>query len=293
VVKDAGDYRVDVDPKGTLTTVAVRRGSGDIFGEGGASVAIKSGQSMSFDNPQLRDYRTVALRTDDFDRFVDEREQRCVDKHTRQYVHKDTVGCECLEEYGSWHEVRTYGRVWYPEVAVDWAPYRYGHWVWIEPWGWSWVGDEAWGFAPYHYGRWVHVESRWGWVPGPYDAYPVYAPALVAFVGGSGFGVSVAYGGPIGWFALGYGEPYFPSYYGSSDYFHAVNASNTNISNTVVNNYYGAFASNSVDMAQLDLANRNVAGAVTAVSASTFAKGQPGRDVDDDGRQPPRCATGA
>ncbi len=275
IAKDVGDYRVDVDPKGTLTTVTVRRGSGDIYGEGGANVHIKAGQSLSFDNPALRDSHTVALHTDDFDRFVAERDHRCLQSETRQYVNNDAIGCECLEEYGSWHEERHYGRVWYPEVAVGWAPYRYGHWVWIEPWGWTWVGDEAWGFAPYHYGRWVYVESRWGWVPGPVGVYPVYAPALVAFVGGSGFGISVSYGGPIGWFPLAPGEVYFPSYATGGSYFAALNISNTTINRTTVNNYYGAMASNSVNMARMNYANRNVAGATTAVPAGAFANSRP------------------
>jgi len=275
IAKDAGDYRIDVDPKGTLTTVTVRRGSGDIYGEGGAHARINAGQSMSFDNPALRDSHTVAQHTDDFDRFVAERDEGCLQSESRQYVNNDVVGCECLEKYGSWHEERHYGRVWYPEVAVGWAPYRYGHWVWIEPWGWTWVGDEAWGFAPYHYGRWVYVDARWGWVPGPVGVYPVYAPALVAFVGGGGFGISVSYGGPIGWFPLAPGEVYFPSYATSGGYFAALNISNTTINRTTVNNYYSAMASNSVNMARMNFANRNVAGATTAVSAGAFANARP------------------
>jgi Family of unknown function (DUF6600) len=275
IAKDAGDYRIDVDPKGTLTTVTVRRGSGDIYGEGGANVHIKAGQSLSFDNPALRDSRTVAQHTDDFDRFVAESDGGCLQSESRQYVNNDVVGCECLEKYGSWHEERHYGRVWYPEVAVGWAPYRYGHWVWIEPWGWTWVGDEPWGFAPYHYGRWAYVDSRWGWVPGPVGVYPVYAPALVAFVGGNGFGISFSYGGPVGWFPLAPGEVYFPSYWTSGGYFAALNISNTTINRSVVNNYYGALASNSVNMAQMNFANRRVAGATTAVPANTFASARP------------------
>ena len=275
IAKDVGDYRIDVDPKGTLTTVTARRGSGDIYGEGGANVHIKAGQSLSFDNTALRDPHIVAQHTDDFDRFVAESDGGCLQSQSRQYVNNDVVGCDCLEKYGSWHEERHYGQVWYPEVAVGWAPYRYGHWVWIEPWGWTWVGDEAWGFAPYHYGRWVYVESRWGWVPGPVGVYPVYAPALVAFVGGSGFGISLSYGGPIGWFPLAPGEVYFPSYATSGGYFAALNISNTTINRTTVNNYYGAMASNSVNMAHMNYANRNVAGATTAVPAGAFASARP------------------
>ncbi len=73
------------------------------------------------------------------------------------------------------------------EVPAGWAPYRNGHWAWIDPWGWTWVDDAPWGFAPFHYGRWTVVDDRWGWVPGPVRQRAVYAPALVAFIGGAEF----------------------------------------------------------------------------------------------------------
>lgn len=53
------------------------------------------------------------------------------------------------------------------------------------------MDDEPWGFAPFHYGRWAWYRSVWLWVPGPIHVRPVYAPALVAWVGG------------IGWFPQG------------------------------------------------------------------------------------------
>jgi hypothetical protein len=47
----------------------------------------------------------------------------------------------------------------------------------------------------------MSIDGRWGWVPGPMQVAPVYAPALVVFVGrGPGFG------GNIGWFPLGSGS---------------------------------------------------------------------------------------
>ena len=82
----------------------------------------------------------------------------------------------------------------------------YGHWAWIDPWGWSWVDDEPWGFAPFHYGRWAQFGGRWGWVPCPMRETPVYAPALVAWIGGgTGFSLSASFGGgpAVGWFPLG------------------------------------------------------------------------------------------
>ena len=61
---------------------------------------------------------------------------------------------------------------------------------------------QRWGFAPFHYGRWVNYRNAWCWAPGTYVARPVYAPALVAWVGGPRVGVSLAVGGgaPVGWF---------------------------------------------------------------------------------------------
>ena len=80
--------------------------------------------------------------------------------------------------------IRITAHVWVPRVAVGWAPYRDGHWAWISPWGWTWIDDAPWGYAPFHYGRWVNFGGNWGWVPGPIAVRPVYAPALVVFIGG-------------------------------------------------------------------------------------------------------------
>src|SRR6266849_2839587 len=87
----------------------------------------------------------------------------------------------------------SYGAVWYPQaVPADWAPSRYGHWRWVEPWGWTWIDDQPWGFAPFHYGRWAYIGNRWGWTPGVIVARPVYAPALVAFIGGANWSLSLS-----------------------------------------------------------------------------------------------------
>src|SRR6266446_9211679 len=71
-----------------------------------------------------------------------------------------------------------------------------------------------WGFAPSHYGRWARVNERWGWVPGDRAAAPVYAPALVDFLGTAGVGLSYpdASGPAVAWFPLAPGEVYWPSY---------------------------------------------------------------------------------
>jgi len=273
IANRVGDYRVDVDSQGNFTTVTARRGGGEAVGEGGKRVAIEEGQSIRFNDSALKDYKVNVSSPDDFDLYCKQRQERHVSAPARNYVSENVVGYEDLDEYGTWESAPQYGHVWYPTaVAADWAPYRAGHWIWVDPWGWTWVDDAPWGFAPFHYGRWAYVGTRWGWVPGPVEIAPVYAPALVAFVGGGGFGVNVSIGGPIGWFALGPGDAYFPGYYGGHDYFNRVNAGYAN--QTVVNNYYGAWSSGNVNYSQMTFANRNAPRALTAMPAAAFASGQ-------------------
>ena len=202
------------------------------------------------------------------------------------------AGYDDLDQYGRWNNQPGYGNVWMPtSVAAGWAPYHDGHWAWIAPWGWTWVDDAPWGFAPYHYGRWASFGGRWGWIPGPYDVTPVYAPALVAWIGGgrggSGFSLSFSIGNApaVGWFPLGPREPYFPSYQASRGYFTRVNNTNTVINNTTINNYYDySRNSNNTTITNIKYVNRNVQNGVTAVPQNTFAQG---RRVTQDARAVP------
>lgn len=270
VISRPGEYRIDVDPRGQHTTVAVWDGGGEAHGER-ANFRIREGEAIRFYDTRLQDYEAFDIpRPDDFDRFCLERDQRLDRSVSRRYVSEDLIGYSDLDEYGSWTEVTEYGNVWFPSrVSVGWAPYRDGHWIWQDPWGWTWVDDADWGFAPFHYGRWVHVRNRWGWIPGPTSVRPVYAPALVAFVGGSNFSVSVSTGRPIGWFPLGPREIYVPPYRASRNYFTNVNITNTVINNTYITNVYNDYSSGR-DMRALNYHNRAVAGAVTAVSSDAF-----------------------
>ncbi len=137
------------------------------------------------------------------------------------YVARMT-GADALDEYGEWASSPEYGAVWYPRVATDFVPYRDGRWAYVQPWGWTWVDNAPWGFAPFHYGRWAYSDGRWGWVPGrpgAPQALPVYAPALVGFLGG-------AAAGAVTWFPLGPNEPYRPPYQASEQYMREVNQFN-------------------------------------------------------------------
>lgn len=237
-----GDYRFEVDAVADTTNVIVRHGRGEGNGNG-RGVEIESGEMARFEHGNtLMHTMAQAPRRDGFDDWCEVRDKREDHSESVQYVSDDVIGYEDLDEYGYWQPVPTYGNVWYPRgVVVGWAPYRYGHWAWIDPWGWTWVDDAPWGFAPFHYGRWVYTSYGWGWCPGPRYYRPIYAPALVAWFGGGGWGVGLSFGGPaVGWVPLGWGEPYYPYYNVSRGYFRNVNIYNTHITNITVieNNYY-------------------------------------------------------
>ncbi|HJX57376.1 MAG TPA: DUF6600 domain-containing protein, partial [Thiobacillus sp.] len=275
-----GRYRIDIDRRNAITTVVVWEGAGEAYGEN-AKFPLRAGDTVRFYDTDLRDYEMYGLpREDDFDRYCLDRDRRLERSASLRYLDDDVVGYADLDEYGSWRPVSRYGNVWFPSrVDAGWAPYQDGHWVWQEPWGWTWVDNAPWGFAPSHYGRWVYVTNRWGWIPGPRNVRPVYAPALVAFVGGSGWSVSISLGGgsPIGWFPLGPREVYVPSYQASRDYFTRVNVNNTVINNTIITNVYNNYSSGTINVNQVNYANRRVTGAVTAVPSSVFVNAQPVR----------------
>src|SRR5258708_9912919 len=168
--------------------------------------------------------------------------------------------------------------VWFPRTRVaGWAPYHYGHWAYISPWGYTWVDGEPWGFAPFRYGRWVSVGGSWGWVPCPprergvVYVRPVYAPALVAWVGGPHFGAGVS----VGWVPLGRREVYVPSYPVSRRYVTNVNISNTTVNTTVVNNYYNTTVINKNTTVNQTFVNQRVPGAVAATTPRAFTSAQP------------------
>jgi hypothetical protein len=278
----AGDYRFDVDPNADTTSVTVWRGEGEANGQG-PGVNLRSGQQASFTGgTSLQHQVASAPGLDGFDDWCRVRDDREDHAKSYQYVSADVVGADELDEYGTWRTVPSYGAIWVPAVAPGWAPYHYGHWVWVEPWGWTWVDDAPWGYAPCHYGRWVYTGGYWGWAPGPMVvARPVYAPALVAWVGGPHFGVGVSFGGGVGvgWFPLGWGEPYVPSYHVSREYFQQVNVSNTHITNitTVTNNYYVTNNNTTIvnnNIQNIHYANQNVHGAMTAVPARAMTNSE-------------------
>jgi len=291
-----GHYRVNVNEAGDTSIINVRDGEGEVTG-GGSAYTLHPGDQGIFTGTDTLNSDVEPLPGEDsFDVWCNERDLREEHSAARRYVSDDVIGYEDLDDYGGWRPVPEYGTVWFPHVTVvGWAPYRFGHWVWISPWGWTWVDDEPWGFAPFHYGRWVSVGGAWGWVPCPRPvvavAYvrPVYAPALVAWVGGPHFAAGVAFGGGVGfaagvnvgWFPLGPREVFVPSYPVSRTYVNNVNISNTTVNQTVINNYYNTTIVNkNVTVNNARYVNQNVPGAVTATSGHAFTTAQPvGRNM--------------
>jgi hypothetical protein len=283
-----GDYRVDVAPDGSTTTVTVRRGALTAYGDGG-QFPLTAGQQVTFAGTNLEETANdAAPPPDSFDQWADSRDAAEDRSVSARYVSRDMPGYEDLDANGTWNTDPQYGEVWVPNsVPEGWAPYHDGHWVWQAPWGWTWVDDAPWGFAPYHYGRWAYVGSSWCWVPGPLvvEEPPVYAPALVAFVGGGGdgidWGVNLSFGGGpvaagVAWFPLGPGEVWHPHWHDrdhdrdhdrggdwSPRYYQRVNQTVILNRNVDINNIHNTYI------------NYHAPRAVTAVPATAFVHGQP------------------
>ncbi|MGC2531026.1 MAG: DUF6600 domain-containing protein, partial [Candidatus Acidiferrum sp.] len=282
-----GSYKINVNESGDATVVLVRSGQGEVTGSGSAYVVHPREVATFTGTDQIdADVQGWDESSDDFDNWCSERESRVDHSISSRYVSDDVIGYEDLDEYGGWRPTPEYGNVWFPHVTiVGWAPYHYGHWVYIAPWGYTWVDDAPWGFAPFHYGRWVVVGGVWGWVPAPPRSVmvgavyvrPVYAPALVAWVGGPRYGVGGAVGGEVnvGWFPLGPREVYVPSYHVSRAYVTNINVSNTRVETTVVNNYYNTTVINHRTVTNVTYVNQRVPGAVTATTSAAFVSAQP------------------
>ncbi len=237
-----------------------------LTGAGGFEQYIGDGQALELvgSNPVIPQWLQPA-DWDDLDNWSHQRDRQISLSQSYRYVSPEIPGAYELDANGDWVSGTPFGPIWFPNnVPYGWAPYHYGHWVNHAPWGWVWVEDESWGYAPFHYGRWVSFNGRWGWVPGPPSAHPVWSPALVVFAGGihvGGFGVSA-------WFPLGPGEAYRPWYPASPRYMDEVNRSNiaesprVHVQTTYVN----------INVVNITYVNRTT---VTAMRQEDFASGRP------------------
>src|SRR6266851_3922593 len=243
-----GEYRIDVDSNGDVTKVSVWSGRGEVTG-GGYSYTVVAGQSARFSGSDQLNYDIAQMpRPDGLDNWAFQRDHREDRAESANYVSPEMTGYEDLDDYGRWQYVGGYGTVWVPAgVASDWAPYRNG--------------------------RWAYAGNRWCWVPGPVAVRPVYAPALVAFVGGGGFAIS---GGPgVAWFPLAPGEVYMPYYRGSRGYVERLNVTNTVVNVTKVTNVYNVYNSNQRNVTNITYVNQRVNNGVTVVSRDTFINARP------------------
>jgi len=281
-----GIYEISVNSAGDTTVIQDRRGQGEVTG-GGSSYTLNPGDVGTFSGTYQLNADVEGLGdVDDFERWSEQRDHHEDVSISARYMSNYAIGYDDLDDNGGWRPVPGYGMVWFPHVAMDgWAPYHYGHWAYIAPWGYTWVDDAPWGFAPFHYGRWINAGGGWGWVPCPprpavaVSVYvqPVYAPALVAWIGGPHFGIGIAVGSlGVGWFPLGPREVYVPSYPVSRNYVSNVNVSNTTVNTTVVNNYYtNVVVNKNVNVTNVTYVNQRVPGAVVATSQQAFSSGQP------------------
>jgi hypothetical protein len=263
-VREAGDFRIDVNENGDYTSVTAIRGQGEIAA-GGQTYPLHAGEraDVTGTDNNVQFSTAAAPAPDDLDRWAQDRDLKEDNSASAKYVSRDMVGYSDLDDYGTWSEQPDYGPVWRPNtVEPDWAPYSYGYWNYVGPWGWTWVGYEPWGFAPFHYGRWNWFGSYWGWCPGPIYGRPFYGPAFVGFLGGFGFGLGFGHA----WFPLGWGEPFHPWYHAGGAYWRNVNVHNTFIRNT---NIIGGRGNGTFNYRYAHNAN-----AVTAASHSSFVNGQ-------------------
>jgi len=270
----SGTYRIAADPDGGTTTINVRRGQGEVTG-GGTAYSLSEGEDDVFAGTDqlVETAQTPSPAPDPLGAWSDGRDNRWEHSASAQYVSPDVVGYQDLDDQGTWGAVPQYGHVWFPRgLEPGWAPYQTGHWAYVPPWGYTWVDDRPWGFAPFHYGRWIWTGGAWGWVPAPPPLEgavyirPVYAPALVAWVGA---------GATIAWFALGPREVFVPSYPVSRNYVDAVNVSNTTVNTTIVNNIYNTTIVNKTVVNNITYVNRSAPGAIVATTTQAFTSAAP------------------
>ena len=303
----AGRYDVAAGDTQTPTTVTVLEGSVQITGPG-LSLQVAQGQTATINGADTFQGSVGPAQTDAFLTAMQQAEQPPpAPAVAPPPVVAQMPGGDDLSAYGSWSQSSEYGNVWYPQVAAGWAPYRDGHWAYIAPWGWTWVDAAPWGFAPFHYGRWFQVDGRWGWTPGSggygYDGPPVYAPALVAFIGlGVGIGIGAALAsGSIGWCPLGPREAYYPWYHTSGGYLRSVNRYDvTNVSvinnrNVTINNFANR---NAITVVPARAMTRIAAGAADRRACRSAQPGngapvhRPGSDSPDCGNRRHHAAPG-
>ena len=212
LLTEPGTVRVDTEREPDTTSVSVLMGIARLEAAGTA-LTLRTGKRAEIRGD---DVRTGQALQDAFDSWAFARDRRDDAAIATRYIPNYVTGYEELDQYGSWTVNDDYGPLWAPRsIASGWSPYSDGRWAWVAPWGWTWVDNAPWGYAPFHYGRWVTVRNRWYWAPGRIVGRPVWAPALVGWVGGDGWSVSFSdrRNRPgLGWYPLTPRDRYVPHY---------------------------------------------------------------------------------
>lgn len=225
-IRGNGRFRVDADPGASESRLTVFSGEARLDARGG-TVQVEAGRSLRIAGPAGEQLSFDNAFETAIDAWASSRDSRYHGSDSSRYLSPRMTGWEDLDTYGEWRTEPELGAIWFPSsVATGWAPYRYGRWTHVRPWGWTWVDDAPWGYAPFHYGRWVLIGNRWAWAPGRYVPRPIWAPALVGWVGGPGWSVSVNTGpvGVLGWYPLSPFERYEPWYATRPGYVNNINA---------------------------------------------------------------------
>lgn len=235
-----GDYDIVAGDEHSPTRIVVHDGRARFVAggvAGGLDSVITGGSTEVLRPGESSDSREDAV-ADDFTAWW-RAASGPADPQALRHISAEMSGYEALDGQGSWRTVAGYGTVWFPNASADeWAPYRNGHWRWMQAWGWTWIDDMPWAFAPSHYGRWARISEpdrlapfekapeRWAWVPGKASVDPVFSPALVAFLGTAGIGLSYAdaVGPAVAWFPLAPGEVYWPAYSSDPEMIRRINA---------------------------------------------------------------------
>ncbi|WP_439610652.1 DUF6600 domain-containing protein [Reyranella sp.] len=278
-LQQQGDYYVEAGSTQDPTRLGVRAGAAQIQGLDGKVLAVRAGEvGEVFGDGSALQLRTIQAAPPAPAASWAARDRQVIYDQQPQYVPAGMTGYEDLNAYGNWVNDGRYGQVWVPRsTPPGWAPYRTGHWSYVKPWGWTWIDEQPWGFAPYHYGRWANSNNRWVWVPPQREQRPVYAPALVAFVGGLELAAQLGNQGrnvgPVGWFPLGPREAYVPPYSTNRDYYQRINRS-AQIQDRDLNDRWERAQRREAFVAGRNsvLANQRFA---TVVPSQTFVRSQP------------------
>ena len=246
---DRSVFRIDISEDG-YTNTSVYRGS--VYAESrDGKTTVEEGNTLSLKEGTYAELAPLGL-PDEWEQWNSERDRKLAERRPAPRYLPDELQpySADLEGNGRWVNVREYGYVWTPTVAVsaEWAPYRIGRWVWMGG-DYVWVSYEPWGWVPYHYGRWAFVDSvGWCWVP-PVRGAVYWGPGFVGWVQTPTY---------VSWVPLAPGEIYYGhGYYGP----HSVNITNINIA--------------SIDVTRVVYRNVRVRNGVTIVHHDTFVTGKP------------------